>query len=303
MTNEELMVVKTLRENTGIDVASLYTIVKLPNREYLRALAYLDSVMQTDIPSEVRFVMKLCFSDPRAKPYYRKIFRWWMESQGDTEPPNLEYALRRTYSKSQCQWTWENISGLPTADWPFTLVRRIWNDCVPKEAARTRVLEMLNNGERAIWKLVEISKIDDVVLRRWFLECGDLPREIDRQVKRWPESNMTPVRRRVGRSAPTEGFREVLSADLDEMTAAQEIVSLSGELGWSNVGSLSHLDEVPHRRFVVVWKEEERDHSRMIVAMREEETTLLVLWLEKDDANTLPREARHPAVPLRGPEG
>jgi hypothetical protein len=281
MTEQEILVGKILKENTGIDVASLYTIKKLPEREYLVALAFLDSVMETEIPDEVRCVTKLCFSDPRARLYYRRIFRWWMEARGDTAPPNLEYALLRTYSKSQCEWTWETISGLPTATWPFTVVRKMWKHCIPKDEGRVRLLELLNNGERAIWKLIEISKIDDPALRKWFLECGDLPRDLQRRVKRWPEVNRSPVRLRVRRTAPTDGFREIFSADVDETVAGQVIASLSEQLRWPNLGSLGDLDEVPHHRFVVVWEDPETSRGRMVVAMREEETTLIVRWLER----------------------
>ena len=282
MLDEEILVATILREQTGIEVSSMYRIVELPDREYLAALALLDRVMDTELPKEVRFVSKLCFSDARAKAYYRRIFQWWLEAEGDTEPPSLEWALRRTYTKSQGNWTWESIWGLPTEAWPFTVVRRAWKDCTRRDEARTRLMELLNNGERAIWKLIELSRIDDAVLRGWFLACDSLPRVAKRRVKRWPEAKVGPARRRVRRSAPSVGFLEVFSADLDEATAGEEIVSLSGELGWSDVGSLDDLDEVPHRRFVVVWADSAIAAGRMVVAMREEETTLIVLWLEKE---------------------
>jgi hypothetical protein len=42
-----------LKKNAGLDVASLDLIATLPRREYLIALAYLESFMETDIPKEV----------------------------------------------------------------------------------------------------------------------------------------------------------------------------------------------------------------------------------------------------------
>jgi hypothetical protein len=281
MRDEEILVAQLLRDGAGVNVASVYTVRGLPDQEYLKALAFLDSVMDTKIPSDVRLLTKLCFSDPRAKTYYRRIFHWWMEAEGDTAPPNLEYAVRRTYTKSQCHWTWETISELPTGRWPFTLVPRMWKDCIPRDEVRVRLLEMLNSGERGIWKLIEISKIDDRALREWFLGCGDLPRDLVRRIKRWPEANALPLRRRVWRRVPEEGYQEVFSADLDEASAGQEIVSLSRELGWPQVGSAGELDDVPHRRFVVVWTDGATTCDRMVVAMRDEETTLLVRWLER----------------------
>lgn len=179
----EQAVVEIIRRRTRVEVRNLSYVTYLPTREYLAVIQCLDDATGREIPEDVEFMVKMCFSNARAKRFYRRIFGWWVVAQGDVERPSLELALARTYSKAEFLWTWEQLQPVPVAMWPMSVIRRLWKDGAPKAELRGTLLSFLDGGLYNVIVLREVSKIDDVEIRQWFERKASTHPEMARWIK------------------------------------------------------------------------------------------------------------------------
>lgn len=272
----ELEVVALLKQRANVEVANLSWVTSLPTPDYRRALAVLDAAIDHDIPEPVRFIAKLCFSDRRATPYYRRIFQWWATAQGDTEPFSLEWALRRTYTPAQSQWTWQQMQAIPTAQWPLSLLPRLWNGNVPRDQLRTQLLALLESGECQTYILIAIARTHDPLLTAWFLAQPAIPRPVLRALPGAPAQQRN-VRYLTPRE--TAAATEVFSAEIDEDGALIQISELADRVGWPSPVPAFDLDAVKPSRPLVIWQDRPTSPNRILAATRDDETTLIIRWL------------------------
>ena len=283
ISREEQVVVDLLRRRGGIDVRSLSWVTYLPTPAYLMAIqTLLDAGIEDEIPEEIRFVTKLCFSDRRAKPHYRRIYEWWEASQGDVERPSFEMALSRTYGPSECRWTWEQIRSLPEEDWPMSLIRRLWADGAPRKELRERVLSFLDSGQARPFQLREIFKIDDAKIREWFVMRVPADPFIAR-LMRGARGDKQRVETVDISGLAQCGFRTVFSVELDEDEADRVLREVNRQLEWRGVVSALRSECVTEGRFTVVWRDRNPKRGRIVIATREDDTTLILQWLAKGE--------------------
>jgi len=274
MPDSELEVVALLRHRANVEVANLSWLTSLPTPDYRHALAVLDAAMDHEIPEPVKFIAKLCFSDRRAAPYYRRIFAWWSVAHGDTDRPSLEWALRRTFSKAQSQWTWQQLQSIPPHLWPLSVIPRMWRANVPHDPLRHRLLRLLHTGQCNIHTLTEIARIGDPALTEALLAQPSLPRQVLRLL---PEAsarkqNATPPVYLSKRELAAR--QEVFSAEIDEDGASETIAQLAARVGWPAALPAFDVDDIKPRRALLLW----RDERRTLAATRDDETTLIVSW-------------------------
>ena len=272
----ELEVVALLKQRANVEVANLSWVTSLPTPDYRRALAVLDAAMDHEIPELVQFIARLCFSDRRAASYYRRIFQWWATAHGDTEPFSLEWALRRTYTPAQCQWTWQQMQAIPTAQWPLSLLPRLWNGNVPREQIRAQLLALLESGACQTYMLIAIARINDPLLTAWFLVQPALPRPVLRALPGSP-AKQPDVRYLTPRE--TAAATELFSAEIDEDGALVHISELASRTGWPSPIPAFDVDAVKPRRPLVIWQDRPTGANRILTATRDDETTLIIRWL------------------------
>jgi hypothetical protein len=282
---DERAVVDLLLRRACVVVQNLSFVANLPTSEYLAAIQVLDEAIDRDIPESTKFMVKMCFSDTRARKFYRRIFGWWVVSQGDVERFSLELALARTYSKSQCVWTWEQLQAVSIQMWPMSVIRLLWKDGAPKAELRQKLLQVLDSGISNVITLREISKIDDMEVRQWFeRKAVEVP-----EMARWIRAD-SKARRRADVVMESElvssGLRQVFSVDVDDVDAERIVCEVNEQLGWG--GTLSALNRVSILRdkFTVVWKDGDSKRGRVVVATRDDDTTLIIKWFAKDHEST-----------------
>lgn len=272
--DSELEVVALLKQRATVEVANLSWVTSLPTPDYRRALAVLDAAMDHEIPEPVKFIAKLCFSDCRAAAYYRLIFAWWSVAHGDTEPLSLEGALSRTFSKAQAQWTWQQLQTIPVERWPLSIVRRIWRGNVPPDDLRHQLLGLLQTGQCNVHTLAEIARIGDAALTEALLAQPSLPRQVLRllPVASAAEQRATPPVYLSNRELAAT--QEVFSAEIDEDGASETIAELAARVGWPAALPAFDVEDIKPHRALLLW----RDQDRALVAIREDDTTLIVVW-------------------------
>lgn len=273
----ELEVVALLKQRANVEVANLSWVTSLPTPDYRRAMCVLDAAMDHEIPEPVKFIAKLCFSDRRAASYYRRIFEWWSVAHGDTEPPSLEWALRRTFSKAQAQWTWQQLQPIPPHLWPLSVIPRMWRANVPHDPLRHQLLSLLHSGQCNVHMLVEIARIGDPALIEALLAQPSLPRQALRLLpgaSARKQNATPPVYLSKRELAATH---QVFSAEIDEDGAPETIAELAARVGWPAALPAFDVEDIKPRRALLLW----RDQDRTLAATRDDETTLIVLWQVK----------------------
>lgn len=270
----ELEVVALLKQRANVEVANLSWVTSLPTPDYRRALAVLDAAMDHEIPEPVQFIAKLCFSDRRAAAYYRRIFAWWSVARGATEPPSLEWALRRTFSKSQSQWTWQQLQSIPVPLWPLSVIPRMWRANVPHDDLRHQLLSLLHSGECKLYMLTEIARIGDPALTEALLAQPSLPRQALRLLPGASAQKQTAIPPVYLSNRELAATQEVFSAEIDEARAPETIAELAARVGWPAAIPAFDVEDIKPRRALLLW----RDQDRTLAATRDDDTTLIVLW-------------------------
>jgi hypothetical protein len=282
MIATELALLKRLIDETGVHLPDFSWVYQLDDESYLKVISCLERLLTTgEVGDDIKLRIKLCFSDVRARGRFSTILGWFFSELDQAGRLGLEVALSRTYSKSDCGWTWEQLEGRNVDEWPLILAKKLWRDGAPREIIRERLAEWLLNGGRSVYALNEIAKIGDDQLSALILSLEPVPNVVQRTIlgKRGGRARQ-PMREAISRERLVD-CEEIFSSEIDESEFIRVLAVTSESIGWPKAkvelrgdGSDFQMDQ-----FTVLHRESCDSQERLLVGTREDDSTVIIRWL------------------------